>query len=61
MVDSVTEARKRRIARLDGVKPPTARKAMVLHRGRVIRNLAQSRGGALHQPGKKCSLYNCTT
>jgi hypothetical protein len=30
MVGSVTEARRRQIARLNGVKPPTARKAMAL-------------------------------
>jgi hypothetical protein len=35
MVDSVTEARKRQIARLDGAKPPTARKAMALAKSKA--------------------------
>ncbi len=35
MVDSVTDARKRQIARLDGAKPPTARKAMALAKSKA--------------------------
>ena len=42
MVDSVTEARKRQIARLDGVKPPTARKAMALAKSKAYQDGADA-------------------
>jgi integrase len=42
MVDSVTEARKRQIARLDGAKPPTARKAMALAKSKAYQDGADA-------------------
>jgi integrase len=42
IVDSVTEARKRQIARLDGVKPPTARKAMALAKSKAYQDGADA-------------------
>jgi integrase len=42
MVDSVTEARRRQIARLDGVKPPTARKAMALAKSKAYQDGADA-------------------
>jgi len=42
MADSVTEARKRQIARLDGVKPPTARKAMLLAKSKAYQDGADA-------------------
>ena len=42
MVDSVAEARKRQIARLDGVKPPTARKAMALAKSKAYQDGADA-------------------
>ena len=41
MIDFVTE-RKRQIARLDGTRPPTARKAMVLAKSKAYRDRADS-------------------
>ena len=38
MVDPVTEARKRQIARLDGARPPTARKAMALAKSKAYQD-----------------------
>ena len=42
MVDTVTEARKRQIARLDGAKPPTARKAMALAKSKAYQDGADA-------------------
>jgi hypothetical protein len=42
MVDSVTEARKRQTARLDGVRPPTARKAMALAKSKAYQDGADA-------------------
>jgi integrase len=42
MVDSVTEARKRQIARLDGGKPPTPRKAMALAKSKAYQDGADA-------------------
>ena len=42
MIDSVTEARKRQIARLDGAKPPTARKAMALAKSKAYQDGADA-------------------
>jgi integrase len=42
MVDSVTEARKRQIARLDGARPPTARKAMALAKSKAYQDGADA-------------------
>ena len=42
MVDPVTEARKRQIARLDGARPPTARKAMALAKSKAYQDGADA-------------------
>ena len=42
MTNSVTEARKRQIARLDGAKPPTARKAMALAKSKAYQDGADA-------------------
>ena len=42
MVDSVTEARKRQMARLDGVKPPMPRKAMTLAKSKAYQDGADA-------------------
>jgi hypothetical protein len=42
MVDSVTEARKRQIARLDGAKPPTARAAIALAKLQAYQDAADA-------------------
>ena len=42
MVDSVTEARKRQIARPDGARPPTARKAMALAKSKAYQDGADA-------------------
>jgi hypothetical protein len=42
MVDSFTKARKRQIARLDGAKPPTARKAMALAKSKAYQDGADA-------------------
>jgi hypothetical protein len=42
MVESFTEARRRQIARLDGTKPPTARKAMALAKSKAYQDGADA-------------------
>jgi integrase len=42
MADSFTEARKRQIARLDGARPPTARKAMALAKSKAYQDAADA-------------------
>jgi hypothetical protein len=42
MADSVTEARKRQIARLDGARPPSARKAMALAKSKAYQDGADA-------------------
>ena len=42
MTDSVTEARKRQISRLDGARPPTARKAMALAKSKAYQDGADA-------------------
>jgi hypothetical protein len=42
MVDTVTEARKRQIARLDGAKLPTARNAMALAKSKAYQDGADA-------------------
>ena len=46
MADSVTEARKRQIARLDGARPPTARKAIALAKSKAYQDCGTGLAGA---------------
>nr|WP_294549439.1 hypothetical protein [uncultured Rhodopila sp.] len=44
MADSVTEARRRQIARPGGAKPPAARKAMALAKSKAWQDWGRRRG-----------------